>query len=272
MGRSILLHCEQGLGDSLQFCRYAPLLAQRGARVHVLTRPPLQRLFGRLSGVETVRTFGDPVPETDYVCSLMSLPAAFGATLNTLPATAPYLSADPVEFQGWANRLSHLRGLRIGLVWSGGRRAHVDGPGSVNRRRNIPLSLLAGLPKDGASYVSLQIGEPDEREADLAVLEGWSGPPLLDLTDDLRDFADTAALVSNLDLIISVDTAVVHLAGALDREVWLLNRYDTCWRWMLDRDDSPWYPKLRQYRQPCDGDWDSVVQRVTDDLTARLTA
>jgi len=271
-GRSILLHCEQGLGDSLQFCRYAPLLAARGGTVHVLTRPPLLRLFQRLSGVDSVCAFGDPVPHTDYVCSLMSLPAAFGTSLKTVPAASPYLSPDPADVTSWAKRLRDHAGLRIGLVWSGGRRAHVDGPGSVNARRNIPLSLLADLPQGNATYVSLQIGEPDERAADLAVLADWRGPPLLDLTHELGDFADTAALIANLDLVISVDTAVVHLAGALDKEVWLLNRYDTCWRWMLDRDDSPWYTKLRQYRQTSDGDWQGVVDRVNRDLSARLAA
>lgn len=271
-GRSILLHCEQGLGDSLQFCRYAPLLAERGAVVHVLTRPPLARLFGRLQGVARVITFQDPVPETDFVCSLMSLPAAFGSTLETVPSATPYLTPDPVERKAWARKLNDLNGLRVGLVWSGGRRAHIDGPGSVNARRNLPLSRLEGLPKKGVTYVSLQVGEPDERAFDQAILASWSGPPLLDFNDHLHDFADTAALVSNLDLVISVDTAVAHLAGALGRDVWLLNRYDTCWRWMLERDDSPWYPTLRQYRQPVDGDWASVVRRVIQDLTARLSA
>ena len=268
-GRSILLHCEQGLGDSLQFCRYAPLITERGAQVHLLTRPPLRRLFERLSGVKSVCVFGDPVPETDYVCSMMSLPAAFEVSLETVPAATPYLSPDPDAVKAWAERLGHLPGLKIGLVWSGGRRAHVDGPGSVNARRNIPLSMLAHLPKQGASYVSLQIGEPDEREADLAVLRDWSGPSLLDPTEEIRDFSDTAAIITNLDLVIAVDTAVVHLAGALGKEVWLLNRYDTCWRWMLSRDDSPWYPRLKQYRQPTDGDWENVIDRVSRDLTAR---
>lgn len=269
-GRSILLHCEQGLGDSLQFARFVPLLAERGAKAHVLTRPPLVRLFQRLSRVESVHTFGDVVPETDYACSLMSLPAAFGVTLQTVPSASPYLSADPIDVSAWASRLQDLKGLKIGLVWSGGRRAHVDGPGSVNARRNIPLSLLARLPKDGAIYVSLQIGEPDERAADQAILSDWTGPSLHDWTEDLRDFADTAALIANLDLVISVDTAVVHLAGALDKEVWLLNRYDTCWRWMLEVDDSPWYQRLRQYRQSSDGDWNSVVDHVVHDLALRL--
>ena len=268
-GRSILLHCEQGLGDSLQFCRYAPLLAERGAQVHVLTRPPLLRLFERLSGVKTVCEFGDPIPDTDYVCSLMSLPAAFGVSLETVPATTPYLSPDPDAAQVWAERLRHLPGLKIGLVWSGGRRAHVDGPGSVNARRNIPLSMLARLPKPRASYISVQFGEPDDRAADLAVLADWPGPSLFAPTEAVRDFADTAAIISNLDLIISVDTAVVHLAGALGKDVWLLNRYDTCWRWMLGRDDSPWYPTLKQYRQPTDGDWENVMDWVSGDLIAR---
>lgn len=270
-GRSILLHCEQGLGDSLQFCRYAPLLADRGAEVHLLTRRPLSRVFKSLRGVSGVHVFGEPVPQTDYACSFMSLPAAFGATIDAAPAASPYLSADPQDAAAWRRRLAPLEGRRIGLVWSGGRRAHVDGPGSVNIRRNVPLPLLAGLPKQGAHYVSLQIGEADERAADLAVLSQWTGPDLFDPTKALRDFADTAGVIANLDLIISVDTAVVHLAGALDKEVWLLNRFDTCWRWMLDRTDSPWYPKLRQYRQPRPGDWASVMEKVSADLAAWLT-
>ena len=129
--------------------------------------------------------------------------------------------------------------------------------------------MLARLPKPRASYISLQIGEPDERAADLAVLADWPGPSLFDPTEAVRDFADTAAIISNLDLIISVDTAVVHLAGALGKDVWLLNRYDTCWRWMLGRDDSPWYPTLKQYRQPTDGDWENVMDWVSGDLIAR---
>src|SRR5262249_34097712 len=184
--------------------------------------------------------------------------------LDTIPGSTPYLAADPALAADWRRRLGGLAGLRVGLVWAGGRRQDPNLL-TVDRRRSIALDRLAPLGAvPGVSFVSLQKGLP------------WTANPppglaLLDFSADLQDFAATAALVDGLDLVISVDTAVVHLAGALGKPVWLMNRFDTCWRWLLGRDDSPWYPQLRQFRQPAPGDWDSVIGAVADSLR-RLAA
>jgi hypothetical protein len=191
----------------------------------------------------------------------MSLPHAFGTTLDTIPAATPYLSADPALARNWQERLFGLDGLRIGLVWAGGPQLRTD------PRRSIALKALAPLGEvSGVSFVSLQKDEPAAQAADPP-----HGLMLHDFTTDLHDFEDTAALIVNLDLVISVDTSVAHLAGALGKPVWLLNRFDTCWRWLLNRDDSPWYPTLRQFRQPRPGDWNSAICAARDALQ-RLVA
>ncbi len=264
--RVILLHAEQGLGDALQFCRYAPLIASNATTI-LEVHAPLVRLLSRLPGIAQVVARGDTLPSFDLHCPLLSLPRAFGTTIDSIPAAIPYLTADPVQAEAWAERLSGLRGLRIGLVWAGSR--HLDRPDSTapDRRRSIGLNTMAPFGKvSGVSFISLQKGEPAAQSAN---------PPrgllLHDFTADLRDFADTAALIDGLDLVISVDTAVAHLAGALGKPVWLLNRFDTDWRWMLRRDDSPWYPTVRLFRQPSPGDWNSVICSVGDALK-RLAA
>jgi len=192
----------------------------------------------------------------------MSLPHALGTILDTIPATTPYLSADPALASNWQERLVGLDGLRIGLVWAGGRQLNFPAAAAVDRRRSIALKALAPLGEvSGVSFVSLQKDEPAAQAADPP-----HGLMLHDFTTDLHDFEDTAALIVNLDLVISVDTAVAHLAGALGKPVWLLNRFDTCWRWLLNRDDSPWYPTLRQFRQPRPGDWNSPICAARDAL------
>jgi hypothetical protein len=204
---------------------------------------------------------GDRLPPFDLHCQPMSLPHAFGTTRNTIPAVTPYLSADPVLAAKWQERLVGLDGLRIGLVWAGEQQLKVD------RRRSVVLKTLAPLGEvSGVSLVSLQKDEPTAHAADPP-----HGMMLHDFTTDLHDFEDTAALIFNLDLVISVDTSVAHLAGALGKPVWLLNRFDTCWRWLRNRDDSPWYPTLRQFRQPSLGDWNSAICAARDALQ-RLTA
>ncbi len=254
-GRSILIHCEQGLGDSLHFIRYAPLLVARAARVQVLTPPALVRLFRRIPGIEIVTAPPDPATY-DYHCPLLCLPRLLGTELATIPAAIPYLSAEPEAVEAWAGRLGG--GRRIGLVWAGAPRADDRSAFAVDRRRSLTLAALAplgGLAETG--FISLQKGPPAAQAKTPPV-----GLELLDPTDDLHDFADTAALIANLDLVISVDTSVAHLAGALGRPVWLLSRFDGCWRWLLDRTDSPWYPTMRLFRQPAPGDWDSVIMAV----------
>jgi tetratricopeptide (TPR) repeat protein len=247
--RVLLIHAEQGFGDTLQFCRFIPPLAA-GRRIILEVQAPLKPLLADLPGIEAIVARGDELPAFDVHCPLLSLPRILGTTLATIPAETPYLRADPLRVAGWRERLGAHPGLRVGLVWAGNPAMGAD------RRRSIALeqfSVLADLP--GVTFVSLQKGPA-----------GAQSPPpglvLLDWTDELTDFAETAALVEVLDLVISVDTATVHLAGALGRPVWLLNRFDRCWRWLLDRDDSPWYPTLRQFRQAKPGDWDGVLGRM----------
>jgi hypothetical protein len=278
-GRTIFVYTEQGYGDTIQFLRYVPLLASQGAGVLLQVPPSLLRLAQRLaSAAHSELVFTTEWPPTriasgevplgpDFWSPLMSLPRAFGTTIATIPCEVPYLAPDPPQAEDWRRRLAHLRGLRVGLVWAGGAHPNQPEPARTDRRRSIALGHFAKLAEvSGLSFVSLQKGE--------AALQTSSPPPgivIADWTNELRDFADTAALIEALDLVISVDTSVVHLAGALGKPVWLLNRFDTCWRWLLNRDDSPWYPSLRQFRQPKPGDWDSVMRQVRGALT-QLTA
>ena len=255
-GKSILAFCEQGFGDSLQFIRYAARLPRMAARVTVLAPPPLQSLFRSIPGIEVADACRD---EFDYAIPLMCLPRLFGTELDTIPAEVPYLSPDPAKVADWAGRLGTSSGLtRIGLVWAGDPGKRNLEKRAVDARRSVTLGHFAPLAGTaGVQFVSLQKGEPAKEAR-----HPPQGLPLIDMTADLHDFADTAALIANLDLVISVDTSVAHLAGALGKPVWLLNRFDTCWRWLLDRADSPWYPTLRQFRQPQPGDWTSVMEMV----------
>jgi tetratricopeptide (TPR) repeat protein len=265
-GRTLLLVAEQGLGDTIQFCRYAPLAAERGARVVLEVPQPLTRLLSRLDGVAEIVVQGEAPPAFDYYCPLMSLPLAFKTTLTSIPTAIPYLAAEGDKVRFWRDQLGPRRRLRVGLVWAGGHRPRQSECGSVNQRRNIRLAQLAALALPDIEYVSLQKGEAARCELTELAAQGWDGPPIADFTPLLHDFSDTAALVENLDLVISVDTSTAHLAGALGKPVWILNRFDTCWRWLIDRADSPWYPTATLYRQQTRGDWDGVVARVARDL------
>ena len=263
--RVLLLHAEQGLGDTLQFCRYAPLIAA-GGHIVLEVQKPLKRLLSGLGGGIEVIARGDPIPPFDVHLPLMSLPHVFATTLETIPATMPYLAADPAAVQRWRERLASLPGLRVGLVWAGEARTGFAELAAVDARRSVSLNALAPLAEvAGVSFLSLQKGAPAAQAA-----APPSGMILADYTDELEDFADTAALVDALDLVISVDTSVAHLAAAMGKPVWLLNRHDTCWRWLLGRDDSPWYPTLRLFRQPAPGDWPSVMRDVRDALLRRI--
>jgi len=262
----ILLHAEQGFGDTLQFCRYVPLVAA-GARTVLEVQAPLVRLLSRLPGVMQIVARGESLPEFDLHCPLLSLPRAFGTTLDSIPAATPYLAADPAAAAAWGERLAGLDGLLVGIVWAGAQRQGWPELVAVDRRRSIALDTMAPLGEvAGVTFVSLQKGE-----AAVQAATPPHGMALHDFTADLHDFADTAALIEGLDLVISVDTAVAHLAGALGKPVWLLNRFDTDWRWLLNRDDSPWYPRLRQFRQPSPRDWASVIGAARDALQ-RLAA
>jgi Tfp pilus assembly protein PilF len=253
-GRAILLQAEQGMGDMIQFCRYAPLVAAGDGRIVLEVHQPLVRLMASLPGVAQVIAIGEAAPPFDLQCPMMSLPSAFGRRGEAqIPGTVPYLRADTALIAQWRRRTENLPGLKVGLVWAGNpERIRMD-----NRRSIRPdlIARLADVPE--VQLISLQKG---------GALGGWR--PAHDWTEELSDFADTAALIDTLDLVIGVDTAVVHLAGALGKPVWLLNRYDTCWRWQRGRDDSPWYPTLRQFRQKTPGDWDDVLATVAQELAA----
>lgn len=260
-GKTILLRAEQGLGDTLQFCRYAALVKGLGARVVLEVQAPLVRLMGSLGGVdEVVETSASP-PPADCHALLMSLPCAFGTRLETIPGRTPYLHADPADVARWEAKLGPRTRPRVGLVWSGGSRVEAD-QRWINGRRNVALERLAPLKGAAVDFVSLQKGEPGAGELRALKARGWEGPDILEVMDEVTDFADTAALAQTLDLVISVDTSTAHLAGALGKPVWLLNRYDSDWRWLTGREDSPWYPSMRLFRQDGVGDWDALVARV----------
>ena len=254
-GKTILLHAEQGFGDTIQFIRYAPLLAERGARVVCEVQPELQPLLASREGV-TVIASGAPRPAFDLHCPLLSLPLAFKTRPETIPASIPYLAAPAERVSYWRERLGPQGRPRAGFVWSG-QASHKN-----DANRSIALARLAVLFQDPPlQCFSLQ---SDLRDADSKALAGL--PNLVHLGGDLRDFADTAAIIALLDVVISVDTAVAHLAAALGKPVLILLPHAADFRWMRGRDDSPWYPTAQLLRQPAFGDWDSVVARVGDEL------
>jgi tetratricopeptide (TPR) repeat protein len=257
-GKTLFIHHEQGHGDTIQFCRYATLARARGARVVVSVPNQLRELLTTLGpGIDIIGGDEDP-RDFDYHCPMMSLPLAFGTTLETIPAHVPYLGADPARIVRWQGRLAGLAAFRVGLCWAGAPRRHLQRAHAIDRRRSIALAQYAPLGAiPGVGFVSLQKGD-----AAAEAVTPPSGLTLHDWTHELRDFADTAALIAALDLVITVDTSVAHLAGALGKSVWVLNRFDACWRWLTDRTDSPWHPTARLWRQPEAGDWESVVAQV----------
>jgi tetratricopeptide (TPR) repeat protein len=256
-GKTILLHAEQGFGDVIQFARYVPMVAALGARIILEAPDALMPLLASLDGLSATVTRGAPLPAFDLHCPLLSLAGAFGTTLATIPAAIPYLRVPDDRMTAWRALLPRTDRLRVGLVWSG-KPSHNN-----DHNRSIPLSQLVpllGMP--GIIFISLQ---RDVRDADRPALES---SPLLRLDERLADFADTAAAIAQCDLVIAVDTAVAHLAGALGRPVWLLLPHAGDWRWLMDRDDSPWYASARLFRQPSIGDWNSVIARLAAEIAA----
>jgi tetratricopeptide (TPR) repeat protein len=261
--KTILVHAEQGFGDSLQFCRYVPMLARLATVVLDVPRP-VARLLSGLEGVAQVVARGDPLPPFDAWIPMMSLPLAFHTTLATIPAAIPYLRAGPEQSAGWRDRLAGMSGRKVGLVWAGSPLSPQPRAQAMDRRRSMTLRQFAPLADiGGLCLVSLQKGD-----ATAQTRTSPEGMVLHDWTEELEDYADTAALVEALDLVISVDTSVAHLAGALGKPVWVLNRFDQCWRWLRDRTDSPWYPTARLFRQRAPGDWSGVIRDVAEALRA----
>ena len=267
-GKRIFVHHEQGMGDTLQFCRYIPLIAQRGATVIVEVPKPLVRVMASLEGVSEVVAKGSGVlPSFDYHCPMVSLPLAFKTfSIEDIPTHIPYLFADMEATMAWKRQLGGWTRPRVGLVWNGGFRVNQPKLWTVNERRNIPFQKMAILQDLPCDFYSLQKGEPAESEIKAIRPEIWGNDNFHIFTESIHDFADTAALLMNLDLIIAVDTSTPHLAAALGKPVWLLNRFDLCWRWLVGRADTPWYPSMRLYHQEKAGDWDSVLLNVKQDL------
>lgn len=250
-GKTILVPDEQGLGDTLQFCRYVPLLIELGARVIVGTTPYMQPVLARLEGRFELVTQASQLPPIDFYCPMMSLPLAFGTRPGTVPSPRGYLGADPAKVARWRQTLGERRKLRVGLAWSGNPIHQND------HNRSMLLAQLAPLLNDGIEFVSLQ---KEMRETDRQALEHLRG--LIHFGDALKDFTDTAALCELMDVVLCVDTSVAHLAGALGKPVWIMLPFHPDWRWMLGRTDSPWYAHARLFRQPREGDWTSVVSDV----------
>ncbi len=257
-GKTILIYAEQGLGDTLQFCRYVPMVAALGAKVIFAVPKLLMRLMAQVPGVMLLASEGQTVLSFDYHCPLMSLPLAFNTTLDNIPQAPSYLVSYQAERQRWLERLGAKRRLRIGLVWSG-RPEHGN---DVNR--SIPLQELLPYLPSGADYISLQ---KEVRERDQAALQAaQQSHQLMDVREHILDFVDTAALCDSIDLLVSVDTSVAHLAAAMGRPTYLLLPFTPDYRWLLARKDSPWYPSVRLYRQHQHGDWQKILQQLQQDL------
>ena len=253
-GKTILLHAEQGFGDTIQFCRYARMVKNKGARVVLEVPDNLMGLLSGLEGVDELVQAGQPLPAFDYHCPLMSLPLAFKTDLTSIPFPQPYLAADSDRRDAWAQKLGPQTKPRIGLAWSG------RSTNTNDHNRSLALKdILAYLPQ-GFDYVSLQ---KEVRETDKTALAS-SG--IQHFGEDLKDFTDTAALCDLMDLVISVDTSVVHLAAAMGKPTWVMLPYISDWRWLLDRTDSPWYESVKLYRQDERHAWLPVLARVAQDL------
>jgi len=259
-GRTILLYTEQGFGDALQFVRFAPLVAARGGRVLLACQPKLRQLFAAIPGVSGVVSGDDPTPPFDVCCSLLSLPRVLGTSVDSIPAEVPYLRADPARARYWHAALAaDPYVLKAGLFWA------TESRTSISLLRSMTLQMLAPLAQAaGVGFYSLQRGKA-AREAERPP----QGLKLVDLGNALADFSDDAALMANLDLVISIDSATAHLAGALGRPVWTLLAYPSEWRWLRERDDSPWYPGMRLFRQKRAGEWEPVVKEMAAALSER---
>lgn len=256
-GKTILLHCEQGFGDTLQFCRYASLVSALGARVVLATFDPLAALLENLPGVAQVIRYGGKLPDFDFHCPLMSLPGIFGTHLHNIPGRRPYLQANAGRIAAWSAHLGIAKRPRIGLVWRGNPQHDND------QHRSIPLATIVPHLPCEYEYFSLQ---KELRADDAAVLRAQ--PSIRHVGASLVSFADTAAVCELMDIVISVDTSVAHLVGGLGRPVWILLPFPADWRWLLDRHDSPWYPTARLFRQEAGGTWDGVWRRVAAALSA----
>ena len=269
-GKTIIIYTEQGLGDTLQFIRYTKLIKEQGATIIFQTQRPLKDLIKRCPYIDCIITKNDPAPAADYQIPLMSLPRVFSTRVETIPADIPYLYADPQRVAHWHNQLAHDKNFKLGICWQGNAHYQTQSLRRAVAAKSLPLATLAQLSTiNGVSVYSLQHVDGTEQfsELDSRYVVHTFGD---DFDKTHGRFMDSAAVIENLDLIISVDTSIAHLAGGLGKPVWLLLPYPTDWRWLTDRTDSPWYPTMRLFQQPKIGDWDAVIRQVVQELTTIL--
>ena len=265
--KTILIWSEQGYGDSIQFVRYTNLLIELGAKVVLEVPKPLFSLFDYNFHKVNVINTGDILPHYDFHCPLLSLPLAFKTELSNIPFSSQYLFAENNKIEYWRNKLKDINGIKVGIVWNGGHRPKQPELWLTNSRRNIDIKIFSSsLQSLNVNFISLQKGDPAESEIFGQEKHLFPKENFHNFTNELFDFSDTAALISNLDLIISVDTSTAHLSAALGKPTWILNRYDSCWRWLLNTKDSPWYESVTLYRQGITTGWGELLQEVFNDL------
>jgi tetratricopeptide (TPR) repeat protein len=262
-GQRILLYAEDGYGDTIQFIRYVALVKNRGAKIIVECQRELVSLLDKIAGIDNVLAHGEKLPEFDLHCSLLRLPSVFDTTLKNIPLSIPYITVDSILVTKWKNIIHQDNSrIKIGLVWSGSLRE-----GKL-RHRSCSLDTYSPLAEfDNVTFYSLQKGEAAKEAKNPP-----RGMKFVDYTEELNDFSDTAALIENLDLVISVDTAVAHLAGSLGKPAWTIVSFPPDWRWLLKREDSPWYPTMKLFRQSSPGDWEPVIESVSRELESLLVS
>jgi tetratricopeptide (TPR) repeat protein len=271
--KTIYIYPEQGFGDTIQFSRYIQILANKGASVLFEPGVALSSLFQNLEGVGELIKPGQPIPNYDFHCSLMSLPLALKTTLQSIPNQIPYIKPDPRKIAIWVEKLSTISGPKVGLVWSGGFRPNQPELWELNKRRNIPFECISQINLPQIQFFSLQKGKEAEEELSKIKDQYWPNQNNFhNFTNQLVDFSDTAALITQLDLVISVDTSTAHLAAAIGKPVWILNRYDSCWRWLVSGENSPWYPNVKLYRKSKEDNWESMIREVRQDLGSLFNA
>ena len=251
LNKTILLYSEQGFGDTIQFCRYTKLISKLGAKIILEVEPALVDLLSELEGVDQIIAKGDPLPNFDFQCPLLSLPLAFKTTIETIPVAHRYIQANKEKVNAWKTKLGEKRKPRIGIAWNGSPFHNNDHNRSINIAEIIPLL------SPSYEYICLQ---KTIRTLDEVALKG--GVNIKFFGDELQDFSDTAALCELMDIVISVDTSLAHLAGALGIPTWILLPLHPDWRWLLDRSDSPWYPSVTLYRQKSEGDWQALISEL----------
>ncbi|MFA4994078.1 MAG: tetratricopeptide repeat protein [Bdellovibrionales bacterium] len=256
-GKRLLIRSEQGLGDTMQFVRYAEMCKAQGAVVIVVCQPALRRLLSNCPFIDDLPEKGVE-PDFDYHVPMMSLPYMFGTDLDSIPAKIPYLRVGDAARAQWADKFANARGFKVGLVWSGNPREKLIAAHLTDKRRSMDLQTLMPLfDAEGIQFFSLQKGAKTDQIKACGLQD-----KVTDFMSDVEDFEDTAAIIEHLDLVISVDTSVAHLAGGMGKSVWILSRFDACWRWLQNRPDNPWYPTARVFGQKSAGDWGGVIEDV----------